>query len=106
MLGDVIPTGGQLPPQGVILILDLLVVLDALVDVVLPCQRRHLLLQLTLPLLHRFQLSPLLLGHCLCLPQLLLHCLFVHYVSSQSLRVGFQGTPSRHNIKCPAVCNN
>ncbi len=93
MLGDVIPAGCQLPSQGVVVILDLLVVLDALVDVVLPCQRCHLLLQLSLPLLHSFQLSPLLLGHCLCLPQLLLHCLCVQYVQ---VDVCFWATKALH----------
>ncbi len=75
LFSHIIPAGGQLSPEGVVLILDLLVVLDALVDVVLASEGRHLLLQLTLPFLHCLQLHPLLLGYCLCLPQLLLHCL-------------------------------
>ena len=107
MLGDIIPAGCHLPPQRIVLILHLLVVLDALVDVVLPCQRCHLLLQLSLPLLYCFQLSPLLLGHCLCLPQLLLHCLCVQHVSSQCLILGSQGTPCMaDNFKFLAECNN
>ena len=75
LLGQVIPTGSHLAPEGVVLILDLLVVLDALVDVMLASQGCDLLLQLCLPGLHCLQLPPLLLGYCLCLPHLLLHCL-------------------------------
>ena len=75
LLGQVIPASSHLAPEGIVFILDLLVVLDALVDVVLASKGRHLLLQLRLPGLHCLQLPPLLFGYCLCLPDLLLHCL-------------------------------
>ena len=75
LLGNIFPTGCQLSPEGIVVILDLLVVLNTLVDVVLPRQGCHLLLQFCFPLLQGLKLLPLLLGHSLCLPQLLLHCL-------------------------------
>lgn len=75
MLGNIIPAGSQLSPEAIILILDLLMVLDALVDVVLASESIDLLLQLSLFLYDCLQLASLLLGYCLSLPQLLLHCL-------------------------------
>ena len=68
LLGEVIPACSHLRPQSVVLILHLLVVLDALVDVVLPGQGRHLLLQLSLPTQNRLQLHSSLLAYRLCLP--------------------------------------